>query len=323
MPELIDHIKKRLKKEDFLSYETFIHEALYHPNYGYYCTRRNRIGQHRDRDFYTASALQPTFSNLLVHAFEQLVAPEPISNFHLVELGAENGHSIFEQHAHRFKSLIPVRIHDPVVIPSPAIVFSNELLDAQPFRRFLFKEGCWHEKIVILDESQHFAEGLRLIGKAMPDEIPLITPVLPVYHLDWPSGASNLLSGLLQLPWKGLFITFDYGLSKEILLDERALGTARTYSHQKMGHDLLKHPGQQDITCHICWDEVERILLKHSFSGPQLERQEAFFLHHATEYLQRIVSEIDAFSPEKRQLMELLHPHYFGEKFQVMWANRL
>ena len=60
--------------------------------------------------------------------------------------------------------------------------------------------------------------------------------------------------------WSGLFLTFDYGLGKEILLKERPLGTARSYHRHKMGSDLLSKVGEQDLTCHLCWDELVAVL---------------------------------------------------------------
>jgi len=88
-------------------------------------------------------------------------------------------------------------------------------------------------------------------------------------------------------------------------------------------NNLLAQPGDQDLTCHICWDTVSEALVAGSFVAPKLESQEAFFIHHASDFIGALtVAEASRFSPRKLSLMQLLHPSHLGQKFQVLWAFR-
>ena len=108
---------------------------------------------------------------------------------------------------------------------------------------------------------------------AMASSLSSPTPGFPEdytqpYLIDWPSGSIDALERLCAQKWSGLFLTFDYGLGKEILLKERPLGTARSYHRHKMGTDLLSRVGEQDLTCHLCWDELSAVLENSEFNPP-------------------------------------------------------
>ena len=37
------------------------------------------------------------------------------------------------------------------------------------------------------------------------------------------------------------------------LIGDRPAGTARAYYRHEATRDLLARPGEQDLTCHVCW----------------------------------------------------------------------
>ena len=105
---------------------------------------------------------------------------------------------------------------------------------------------------------------------------------------------------------------------------ERPGGTARAYFRHEVSRDLLARPGGQDLTCHVCWDRLERVLRGGGFDPVRVERQEAFFLRHAAPAIEALLAAKPAgeFSPARQTLQELLHPAHLGHKFQILSARR-
>jgi SAM-dependent MidA family methyltransferase len=143
------------------------------------------------------------------------------------------------------------------------------------------------------------------------------------YRFDQPHAGAALAERIAEQPWRGLFIAFDYGKTFRELTEETPGGTARAYYRHTQSNDLLARPGEQDLTCHVCWDWMSEALRRNGFAAPRLDFQESFFIHHAGEFI-AAVSAADAagFSSRKLGLLQLLHPSHLGQKFQVLHALR-
>lgn len=302
----------------------FMELAMYHPTAGYYTRDFRRVGRDRKADFYTATSFNPVFGELLVAAVGKLLAPARPADFHFVEIGAEPGGGVLRDIPHSFASYRTIRFGEPLAISGPVVVFSNELFDAQPFHRVVWRDGAWRELGVA------FRDG-KLVETELPEfcaELAAERERLPKtstegYHLDLPLRTMPLLDKIVALPWQGLFLALDYGRPWQVLAQEMPSGTARTYFRQKMGDDLLNRPGEQDLTCHICWDWLEDGLVRARFNEPMVESQESFFARHASEALAAMMAaEAKGLSPRKRMLMHLLHPAHMGQKFQALHALR-
>jgi SAM-dependent MidA family methyltransferase len=319
-PEMNAALVARLSPDNrALPLPDFIDCALYHPQLGYYRRPHKRVGHSDEADFYTAGSLGPVFAELVIAAAAAL-ADKPLNALTLVEFGPESPAGLLDGLAENpFKSTHQVRPGEPLEIPSDAVVFSNELFDAQPFRRLVRRGGQWREAAVRI-------EGSALAWTEIEPAEPL--PALPGdspegYTIDWPSGAHALLETICWQHWNGLFIAFDYGLDRETAFRGRPQGTGRTYSRHRMGDDLLAAPGHIDITCHLVWEEMVSILAANGFRSIALQRQESFFMHHAAAAIATIAgAEGPGLSRRKQTLMELLHPGNMGHKFQVLHARR-
>ena len=118
-------------------------------------------------------------------------------------------------------------------------------------------------------------------------------------------------------------MAFDYGKSLRELAEETPGGTARAYSRHTQSNDLLAQPGEQDITCHVCWDWLAAALATGGFVAPRVDSQEAFFIHHAADFIAATTAaEAARLSQRKLALLQLLHPAHLGQKFQVLHALR-
>jgi SAM-dependent MidA family methyltransferase len=309
---------------DGVSFARYMELAMYHPTAGYYTREFRRVGKDRKADFYTATSFNPVFGELVVAAVVKLLAPAQPGDFHFVEIGAEPEGGVLRDIAHPFASYRTIRLGQGLEISGPVVVFSNELFDAQPFHRVVWRGGAWRELGVALRD-----------GALAEIELPQFSPELQAererlpatstegYHLDLPLRTIPLLERIVAQPWHGLFLALDYGRTWRELALEMPSGTARTYFRQKMGDDLLNRPGQQDLTCHICWDWLEDGLAHARFNEPVVESQESFFARHASEALAAMTAaEARGLSPRKRMLMHLLHPAHMGQKFQALHALR-
>jgi SAM-dependent MidA family methyltransferase len=132
-----------------------------------------------------------------------------------------------------------------------------------------------------------------------------------------------LAEELARQAWSGLFVAFDYGKSLRELSEATPAGTARAYHRHTQSNDLLARPGEQDLTCHVCWDWLSDALHQNGFVSPVTESQEAFLIRHAGEAIAAIsASEASRASQRKLSLLQLLHPAHLGQKFQVLHARR-
>jgi SAM-dependent MidA family methyltransferase len=290
----------------------------------------------------------------VVAACIELLGAEDPAGYTWVEIGAEPGAGLLEEVSHPFGRAVTLRVGEPLVLSGRCIVFSNELFDAQPFHRYRFRAGAWRELGVALGSRDRneartvMSPPGRPIGQSPaavetgsslrgdPSEIvlqevelPFTTPApLPAtapegYVIDAPLGSLALARTLADQAWTGLFVAFDYGRSWAGLTGEHPEGTARAYFRHTQSNDLLARPGDQDLTCHICWDWLVDALAERGFAPPQVESQEAFFAHRASAFLAAAVAaHAGHFSREKLALLQLLHPAHLGQKFQVLHAWR-
>jgi len=295
-----------------VSFARYMELAMYHPTAGYYTRDFKRVGRDNRADFFTATSFNPVFGELVVAAAIKLLEPARPADFVFVEIGAEPGGGILRDIPHPFASYRTISLGQPFTLPENAVVFSNELFDAQPFHRVVWREGGWRELGVAL-HGRHLRHVMLRLPKQAEEN----------YHIDLPLRTVPMLERIIGQKWSGLFIAFDYGKYWQELAENIPSGTARTYHRQKMGNDLLARPGKQDLTCHICWDWLEDGLGRAGFGESRVDSQESFFMSYAAETLAAITkAEASSFSLRKRMLIQLLHPANMGQKFQALHALR-
>ena len=129
---------------------------MYDHEVGYYRRARKRVGKGKEYDFYTSSSLSPIWGSLIIEACLKLLGPRDPGKFTFVEIAAEPGTGILQDIKHPFADFVVLRLGDSMNIPDFAIVFSNEWLDAQPFRRYRFSHEFlkWTEIYVTWKNNQ-------------------------------------------------------------------------------------------------------------------------------------------------------------------------
>lgn len=309
-----------------LRFNQFAEIALYHPEFGYYQSSKKRVGRNSKTDFFTASSLKKTFGPILVEASVGLLEnsgfnPQEIT---WVEIGAEPDSSLLDGINTPFKSTQTIRINEALSLKGDLVVFSNELFDAQPFHSVVYRDDSWLERMVEVSDS-----GLRIVEAPTdsPEIVSLIAslpnPAPQGYIVDLPTGSKTLMNQIIQQPWKGAFIAFDYGKTWRALTHDTPQGTARAYYKHQQNPNLLEQVGQQDLTCHVCWDWLENELAKNRFQPAELESQESFVLKRAPNFIKTIFESGSSISdPAKGALRQLIHPSLMGQKFQSLTAIR-
>ena len=303
-----------------MSFARFMELALYHPEVGYYRRDQTRVGYAAGTDFFTASTSGQMFGELVAAACVHLLGCRDPGTHTFVEIGAEPGQSVLAGITHPFGAVRTLRVGEPLALTGQCIVFSNELFDAQPCTRTIFRNGEWREVGVAL-----VRDNLIEIELPPPHGVRSNAPAAGTesYRFDQPHAATSLAEKIARQPWTGLFVAFDYGKSLLDLLENCPAGTLRTYYRHTQSNDLLSRPGEQDLTCHVCWDWLTSALEANGYPAITLVSQEAFFIRYAADLIAATTAaEAARLSQRKLALLQLLHPAHLGHKFQVLHALR-
>jgi SAM-dependent MidA family methyltransferase len=319
-PEFQAEFRARADAAGRMTFAKFMELALYHPAIGYYRRPRPRVGYVPGTDFFTASSSGSVFGELVATSCAALLRTagrDPGSHV-FVEVGVEpDSAGVLGGLTHPFLATKTVRVGEAVTLQGECIVFSNELFDAQPCVRSVFHQGRWVEIGVEL-------RGDRLLEVELETPPPFRpAPATEGYHFDQPLAAAALADRIAAQPWRGLFVAFDYGKTLRELTEATPGGTARAYFRHTQSNDLLARPGEQDLTCHVCWDWISDALRRHGFGETHLNFQEAFFIRNAGSFIAAAsAAEAERLSARKLALQQLLHPAHLGQKFQVLYALR-
>ena len=302
-----------------VSFARLVEAALYAPGLGYYLADRTRVGKGEGTDFTTAAALGPMFGELIAGAAKSLVGD--LKAHALVEVGAEPGQAHYAGVAPRFAELRTFRFGADPAFPARSVLVANELLDAQPFHRFVFQGDRWRELGVRVDGAELTVEPLDEFSTTVAAEFAGTLPDAEEgWIIDAPLAAEELLRKLLAGAWSGAVILLDYGKTIAQCLESSPAGTARAYRTHQLSGAILENLGSQDLTCHVLWDRIESVLVGAGFHDVRIDRQEAFFVKYAGTDMERIAMSGD--HEATGRLRALTHPAHFGAKFQVLHAIR-
>ena len=165
----------------------------------------------------------------------------------------------------------------------PAItgcVLSNELLDAMPVHRFVIEGGHVRELYVTL-KNGNFAEEA---GEPPTPDIekrlgPLARSLPDGYRGEVNLGVSAWAEQVSRALARGFVLTIDYGHDRAALYSpERRHGTLRTYYRHTLGHDPLRHIGEQDMTAHVDFTAVDEALAARGVAKAGHATQREFLL---------------------------------------------
>ncbi|MEO8382867.1 MAG: SAM-dependent methyltransferase [Acidobacteriota bacterium] len=348
-------LRNRLKSGD-LPFGEFVELVLYHPQLGYYARGQNPVG--KEADYVTAPLLSPVFSFALGNLIQEFLRRHEGELCSIVDIGCGDGSLICdlasrgEGQTTRFigvdRALARVNRGSsekgrPVEFVSSLegvprggchLIVSNELYDAFPFSRLVRRGDRIHELYVTerggaLDWSEqrapeayedYFAErGVALDEGQFAD----VSLAWETFHEE-----------VLRLVKRGLIVTIDYGFPAEKLFHPRArrFGTAAAYAGQRVSRDLLASPGQQDLTAHINFTDLERAGAREGARTLFFDRLARFLLtlDITSHELFRPVHEVEIASAQegvdllqaREDARRLVLPDGIGEEMRVLVQSK-
>ncbi|HYP21891.1 MAG TPA: SAM-dependent methyltransferase [Chloroflexia bacterium] len=310
---LAGYIRREIETHGPVTVARFIEWALYHPQYGYY-TRGPNIGP--KGDFLTSPETSPAFSQLLaghVAEIDALLKHPP--KLHIVECGPGRGTlaaDLLQALASQFPALFQ-RCHYWLVEISPALraeqrqrllpgfegyvswiggmgelpsgvegaLIGNEFIDAFPVHVLENRDGEILEQYAGVGDEGEFE---LVYGK--PSDARL-TEFLSRYQIELAPG-ERIEINLAGAQWfndaarvfsRGVVTLIDYGDTQPgRYSSSRREGTLLGYYGGAVTHDILAHPGEQDITALVDFTALQDDARSAGFSTVGMTRQATFLV---------------------------------------------
>ncbi|HLJ73866.1 MAG TPA: SAM-dependent methyltransferase, partial [Thermoanaerobaculia bacterium] len=286
-PALLGVLHKMLQDGD-LSFRDFMEVALYHPQFGYYSRRAQRVG--KEGDFVTSPTLSPVFSFVLARLIREFSSRVTDGMTSVVDIGCGDGSLIHSLYGSAVSAAFygvdrfppPGFASDLARVPKSdyRIAICNELFDALPFARLVQRDEHLHELWVTdrdgqLEWSEHEAEA-KYDDYFAERGIELSDGQFADVSLEWEAMGDDIC----RFVGRGLMIAFDYGYPARDLFSSRArrFGTAAAYRNHQVSRDLLANPGEQDLTAHINFSDLQRAGERNGFTTLFFDRQAKFLL---------------------------------------------
>ncbi len=269
--------------EDFLPFDRFMEIALYDPEAGFYTHVSQKFG--RSGDYYTAAHVTPLFGETIgahlrtIH--RGLGSPD---RFRIVELGAGDGtlaegilrgfvagdenfsaieYVLVERSpASRSEALerialesdrLGIRRRSASLLsedgPFEGVIVANELLDALPARRLVYREGGWHE-LGVRPEANGLVWAETDLRRPVPGT-PLPDAVEDGSVFELAPAGEALFREIADHVTSGAALFFDYGMEENELVRSHPSGTLSALRKHRTVSDPLSHPGLNDLTTFV------------------------------------------------------------------------
>jgi SAM-dependent MidA family methyltransferase len=347
-PDLVKYIRETIRQRGPVTFNWFMEQALYHPEFGYYSSGKCAIG--RRGDYFTNVSVGPFFGRLLAAQFAEMweILGRP-GDFTMVEQGAHHGEfagDVLEEVRERmpdFFSALRYCVVEPFPVlgarqrerlrdfaekltwrkslhdlePFTGVHFSNELLDSMPVR-LISREGGndWQERLVDSD-----GDGFAFVTRPVADKnLRQHLEKLPrdgeaLYETEVNLAALDWIEDIARKLTRGFVLAVDYGYPRaEFYAAERTSGTLQCRAEHRAVSSPLEEIGRADITAHVDWTSVA-------------ERGEASGLKLIgfTDQHHFIIGLLTLRAPqesERRALQTLLHPELLGTRFQFLALSK-
>jgi SAM-dependent MidA family methyltransferase len=338
-------IRAEIQANGPITFERFMHLALYYPGLGYYSAGAKKFG--KTGDFITAPEISALFSRCIAKQCAQVLQhikgdilefgagtgimakdillelkslnclPE---KYYILEISAD----LKQQQQNLLKAVLPDLIHRIVwldTLPTESfhgVILANEVLDAMPVHKFKIKNGLkeyyiglndqsfnWH-----LDQPSHrLSEYYQKLNLTLSED----------YQSEINSQLANWLNSINHFLQTGLLLMIDYGfLREEYYHSQRSMGTLMChYKHRSHDNPLILI-GLQDITAHINFTAVIDAGKKANMELAGFINQANFLINCGIIDLVEKTEDPSAQFQLSQQLKRLLFPSEMGELFKVL-----
>lgn len=318
-----DVLRNMLQYGD-LPFRDFVDVALYHPQFGYYTRARSPVG--KEGDFITGPSLSPAFSYAIGNLIRDFVRRNTDVVSTVVDIGCGSGELVRGLQGIEKTEIFGIDRGQSIFdVPrnGAQIVIANELFDALPFARLVRRGEELHELTVTdaFDWSEREAGG-EYVDYFAERGIQLDDGQFADVSLEWEA----MYADLCRFVERGLILTFDYGFPEDQLFRSRIRrwGTAAAYRGHRVSRDLLADPGEQDLTAHINFTDLQRTGERHGFTTVAFTRQAQFLLSQGItgHELFTPVHELGSASMElmerRDEARRLVLPDGIGEEIRVL-----
>ena len=311
--DLRKEISNLIHKRGKITFADFMELALYHPEYGYYTSGKEKFGKRGD--YYTSSDVHTVFGELIARQLEQMWRLLGSNRFTVVEIGAGKGwlcHDILNYIENEYPEFFEKIDYKIVEISQNLIERQSNTLKGLEERvswesfsenGFSFEpiDGCFlsNEFVDSLPAHQVIVENnnLREIYVTIKDDVfcekidKLSSPELRDY---FDNLKVNLKEGqkaevnLKTLDWvkniscylhRGFVITIDYGhLAEELYSEERYRGALMCYYKHTTSENPYERIGNQDITSHVNFSSIMDEGTRSGLSTTGFVRQSNFLI---------------------------------------------
>lgn len=256
--------------------------ALHDPKRGYYARRISGVGGRGD--FTTAPMLNDSLARAIAGWAAEAMRESACRN--LIEIGPGEGRLLLETfkrlpwhvrlrtRLHLVETSGPLRgkqrelLGDKAVWhdhPSQAlaacggnaVIFSNELVDAFPVRRFEKTHDGWREIAVSFDDKGLASESL-LSPAPLPGSSGFRDDFAVGQRIEVHESYQKWLTEWLPEWKRGRMLTIDYGAAADLLYQRRPRGTLRAYLLQQRleGPEIYQNIGRQDLTADVNFTDL-------------------------------------------------------------------
>ena len=322
MSSLEELIREEIRRDGPIPFRRFMELALYHPEHGYYSGPQDPFGD--KGDFYTNSQLQPVFGRLITAQIsqwrEEMGSP---TGFTVVEMGAGRGETLeeLERAMPGVRCVAVDRATGALPTSFEGVVYSNEFFDALPVHLATRQES---EVLEVLVEARDGGFGWIESAPSNPMLAEYINRYAPALadgrKIEIGFAALEELERIAGALKRGYVLTVDYGYTAEEIAHGRLPGgSLMSYQRHDASEDVLKEPGERDLTSHVNFTALEKRGRKLGLESMGLVSQAQFLLS---------VGEVDQFQEalsagneqEARRLRMQLKSLLFGmgETFRVL-----
>ena len=281
-------ILSQIEQKGPIPFSQFMEWCLYHPEYGYYSSKKTKIG--KEGDYYTSSCVHPLFGHLIAKQLFQMAELLGEETFDVVEMGGGRGllckdildwakknvpafyhhlryhlletappflkeqrERLAEQERERKVFWMDPKEFEEGEAQIQGCFLSNELVDAFPVHRVTLDHGKLKEVYVT-------QKGGRLEEQWYEPYDPRISDYFKSMGISLQEGQKAEVN-LQALDWmekvgrclrKGFVLTIDYGyLAEELYAPYRREGTLLCYFQHQTSENPYLRLGEQDITSHV------------------------------------------------------------------------
>ncbi len=286
--ELRHFILSQIREKGPIPFSQFMDWCLNHPRYGYYRSKRKRIG--KEGDYFTAPCVSPFFGVMIAKQLHQMSEILGEKTFEVVEMGGGRGllcedilkwtkeHSphlyqhmtyfLIETSPHFLREQrerlseyqedgkifwIDSELFEACSFQFKGCFLSNELIDSFPVHRVVYDDGRLKE-IYVTHQSGQLKElwaepsDQRLLNYFKDMDITLQEGQKAEVNLKALDWIEKVSHSLLR----GFVLTIDYGYTaRELYSTHRMEGTLLCYCQHQYFENPYERLGEQDITAHV------------------------------------------------------------------------